>query len=76
MSKKRYVTSFLVRVWQEPSEWQPPGEWRVSVRSMQGGEEVLFSSAEALWRHLTDENAPTRKQPSCRKTKTKGEEKL
>jgi hypothetical protein len=55
MNQKRKTASFLIRVWQEPSQWQPPGEWRVSVRPLNGGGETLFKSATELWQFLTDE---------------------
>ncbi len=74
MNEKRKTASFLIRVWQEPSEWQPPGEWRVSARPMEGGGELLFRSAAELWRYLTDENTPTRKLQSSQKIKVQGEE--
>ncbi|MFN8399699.1 MAG: hypothetical protein U0X74_06780 [Anaerolineales bacterium] len=74
MNEKRKTASFLIRVWQEPSEWQPPGEWRVSARPMEGGGELLFRSAAELWRYLTDENTPNRKLQSSQKIKVQGEE--
>ena len=74
MNEKRKPASFLIRVWQEPSEWQPPGEWRVSARPMEGGRELLFRSAAELWRYLTDENTATRKPQSLQNIKVQGEE--
>ena len=73
MNEKRKIASFLIRVWQEPSEWQPPGEWRVSARPMEGGGELLFRSAAELWQYLTDENMSTRKPQSSQKIKVQGE---
>lgn len=53
MKNQRKITSFLIRVWQEPSQLQPPGEWRVSARPLEGGVENLFKSASTLWHYLT-----------------------
>lgn len=74
MNEKRKAASFLIRVWQEPSEWLPPGEWRVSARPMKGGNEILFKSAAELWQYLTEENTPNRELQSWQKIKVQGEE--
>lgn len=72
MNEKRKAASFLIRVWQEPSEWQPPGEWRISARPLEGGGELLFKSAAELWKYLTDENIPARKPQHSQKNKVQG----
>ncbi|MBI5824692.1 MAG: hypothetical protein HZB18_11735 [Chloroflexi bacterium] len=74
MSERRKTASFLLRVWQEPSEWQPPGEWRISVRPLQGGGETLFKSAAELWNYLINEDTPSQTVTLARLPKLKGDE--
>ncbi len=74
MNEKRKTASFLIRVWQEPSEWQPPGEWRVSARPLEGGGEILFKSAAELWSYLTNEGSPSQSITLARLPNTKGDE--
>jgi photosystem II stability/assembly factor-like uncharacterized protein len=37
MNKKRRETTYIVRIWQEPSELAAPGEWRGVFKSTNGG---------------------------------------
>ena len=75
MIEKRKTASFLIRVWQEPSEWQPPGEWRISARPLEGGSEMLFKSPVELWRYLTDHEASARVGNSAKVTTLKEKKK-
>ena len=74
MNERRKAASFLIRVWQEPSQWQPPGEWRVSAHPLEGGGEVLFNSATELWRYLTHAESQIPIVPQAEKVVLKGEE--
>ncbi len=74
MNEKRKTASFLIRVWQEPSEWQPPGEWRISVRPVDGGGEILFKSAAELWGYLTSAGNPSQTVNLSRLPSSKGDE--
>lgn len=74
MNEKRKAVSFLIRVWQEPSQWQPPGEWRVSARPLEGGGEVLFNSATELWHYLTQADSQVQVIPQVETVSSKGEE--
>lgn len=60
MNKPRCEITYILRIWQEPSDLSPPGEWRGVLRSLDGGQERLFKSAEELWRLLiqSSESAP------------------
>lgn len=59
MSKPRREVTYVLRIWQEPSEVSPPGEWRGVLRSLDGRQERLFKSAEELWRLLTESEVAT-----------------
>lgn len=59
MNTKRRETTYLLRIWQEPSDLAPPGEWRGVLRSLDGQQEWLFKSAQELWDLLTRGEAPT-----------------
>lgn len=74
MNERRKAASFLIRVWQEPSQWQPPGEWRVSAHPLEGGGEVLFNSANELWRYLTHADSQIQSTPQTKKIISEGEE--
>jgi hypothetical protein len=58
MNKKRRETTYIVRIWQEPSELAAPGEWRGVLRSLDGRRQWFFKSAEELWDLLTRGEAP------------------
>jgi len=58
MNTKRRAITYILRIWQEPSDLAPPGEWRGALRSLDGRQELLFKSAQELWDLLTRE-APT-----------------
>ncbi|GEM_PF-3146947 len=73
MKNQRKITSFVIRVWQEPSQLQPPGEWRISVRPLAGGVETLLKSAADLWRYLTGEEISQHSIDSSNPLKVKGE---
>jgi len=49
MDRKRRESTYILRIWQEPSELSPPGEWRGVLRSMTNGQERFFKSAQELW---------------------------
>lgn len=53
MMNPRRNSVFLIRIWREPSRISPPGEWRGSLRRLDATRERLFTSAEELWRYLT-----------------------
>jgi len=55
--KRRQIT-YIVRIWQEPSELAAPGEWRGVLRSLDGRRQWFFKSAEELWDLLTRGEAP------------------
>ena len=74
MNEKRKTASYLIRVWQEPSQLQPPGEWRVTARLLEGGGEVLFRSAADLWRYLTGEESQSQVELRSNISTSKGEE--
>lgn len=59
MSKPRREVTYVLRIWQEPSEVSPPGEWRGVLRSLDGRQERLFKSAEELWWLLTQSEVAT-----------------
>lgn len=59
MTKPRREATYILRIWQEPSEASPPGEWRGVLRSLDGSQERFFKSAEELWRLLIQSEAPT-----------------
>ncbi|MCS6994962.1 MAG: hypothetical protein N2117_11385 [Anaerolineales bacterium] len=59
MSKPRREITYILRIWQEPSDAAPPGEWRGVLRSLDGRQERLFKSASELWRLLIQSEAPT-----------------
>ncbi|MBI4760594.1 MAG: hypothetical protein ACOYYF_02280 [Chloroflexota bacterium] len=59
MSKPRREITYILRIWQEPSEVSPPGEWRGVLRSLDGSQERLFKSAEELWMLLVQSESPT-----------------
>jgi len=59
MKKPRHEITYILRIWQEPSELSPPGEWRGLLRSLDGRQERLFKSAEELWNLLLQSEAPT-----------------
>lgn len=59
MTKPRREATYILRIWQEPSEVSPPGEWRGVLRSLDGSQERFFKSAEELWRLLIQSEAPT-----------------
>ena len=52
MNKKRRETTYIVRIWQEPSELAAPGEWRGVLRLPDGRQQGFFRSAEELWELL------------------------
>jgi len=54
MIVSRLHSTFIIRVWCEPSELAPPGEWRGTLRRLNASEEIPFKSAEELWRHLLE----------------------
>lgn len=58
MDRRREIT-YILRIWQEPSEISPPGEWRGVLRSLDGSQERLFKSAHELWQLLIQSEAPT-----------------
>ncbi|MBO9371605.1 MAG: hypothetical protein J7575_11080 [Chloroflexi bacterium] len=53
MNKKRRETTYILRIWREPSDLAPPGEWRGVLRSPDGRRQWFFKSAEELWALLT-----------------------
>jgi len=59
MNKKRRETTYILRIWREPSELAAPGEWRGMLRSPDGCREWFFRSAEELWNLLISSEAPT-----------------
>ena len=75
MKRQRKTASYLIRVWQEPSQWQPPGEWRVSAHPLEGGGEVFFKSAADLWRYLTNEKDDSHVETQSNIPTLEGEEK-
>lgn len=75
MKRQRKTASYLIRVWQEPSQLQPPGEWRVTARLLEGSEEILFRSAADLWRYLTGEESQSQAAMRSKLSMSKGEEK-
>ncbi len=58
MNTKRREITYILRIWQEPSDLAPPGEWRGVLRSLDGRQERLFKSAQELWDLLTREASP------------------
>ncbi len=58
-NKPRREMTYILRIWQEPSEVSPPGEWRGVLRALDGSQERLFKSAEELWRLLIQSKAIT-----------------
>lgn len=66
MTKPRREITYILRIWQEPSEAAPPGEWRGVLRSLDGSQQRLFKTAEELWRLLIQSEAPT--DPGSMKT--------
>lgn len=58
MKKRRHEATYILRIWQEPSELVPPGEWRGLLRSLDGRQEVLFKSSDELWEHLVQSQVP------------------
>ncbi|MEW6286291.1 MAG: hypothetical protein AB1509_08680 [Chloroflexota bacterium] len=59
MSKPRREITYILRIWQEPSDISPPGEWRGVLRSLDGSQERLFKSAHELWNLLIQSEAAT-----------------
>ncbi len=41
-TRPRRESTYILRIWQEPSEVSPPGEWRGLLRSLDGRQERLF----------------------------------
>ncbi len=77
MNKKRHEITYILRIWQEPSNLAPPGEWRGVLRSLDGHHERLFKSANELWDYLTNSEAPTQPgmaKPEIQPSQTKKEE--
>ena len=52
MIDSRLHSTFLLRIWREPSQLAPPGEWRGSLRRLDEPQEKFFKSPEQLWQHL------------------------
>lgn len=74
MKNNRREITYLLRIWQEPSDLTPPGEWRGVLRTLNGRQERMFKSAEELWEYLifSEAQAPpeimrTETQPSKEK---------
>ncbi len=65
MKNNRREITYILRIWQEPSDLAPPGEWRGVLRSLDGRQERLFKSADELWDYLIRSEAPT--QPGMAK---------
>lgn len=59
MSRPRRKITYILHIWQEPSEVSPPGEWRGVLRSLDGRQERLFKSAEELWQLLLQSESAT-----------------
>jgi hypothetical protein len=59
MKKNRREITYILRIWQEPSDLAPPGEWRGVLRSLDGRQERFFKSAQELWDLLIQSEAPT-----------------
>lgn len=66
MTNSRREITYILRIWQEPSEVSPPGEWRGVLRSLDGSQQRLFKSAEELWHLLTQNEVPN--NPGTTKT--------
>ncbi len=55
MDKKRFEFSYILRIWQEPSQMSPPGEWRGILCPLDGRPEKFFKSAQELWELLIND---------------------
>ena len=50
MNQKPHVLSYLLRLWRENDQSKPV--WRASLKEVQSGEQIVFTSLEALFAWL------------------------